>query len=63
MTRSLTLRRETLAALTEAELGGVAGGYDPAKAATGAGSTCPLIECAGLKSWVGHCPTLPECPA
>jgi len=58
MTRSLTLRREALAALTDEQLGGVAG----AGAVTAQGSTCPVVECAGLKSWVGYCPTLPECP-
>ena len=58
MTRSLGLRRETLAALTDDQLGDVVAGH----AITVQGNTCPLIECAGLKSWVGHCPTLPECP-
>lgn len=60
MKRSLSLKRETLAALSAHDLAGVAGAQ---QAITAQGSTCPLIECAGLKSWVGHCPTLPECPA
>lgn len=60
MKRTLTLRRETLADLTAEQLGSVAGGIG---AITAQGRTCPVIECAGLKSWVGHCPTLPECPA
>lgn len=60
MKRSLTLKRETLADLGEDQLGRVAGA---ANAITVQGWTCPVAECAGLKSWVGHCPTLPECPA
>jgi hypothetical protein len=55
--RTLTLSRETLAELSSTELGSVVGG-----AITAQGRTCPLIDCAGLESWVGHCPTLPECP-
>ncbi|HEV2891200.1 MAG TPA: hypothetical protein VGX28_12565 [Frankiaceae bacterium] len=61
MTRSLTLKRETLTPLTAAELGGVAAGATT-NAITAIGRTCPVLECAGLESWVGHCPTLPECP-
>ncbi|HEX8003099.1 MAG TPA: hypothetical protein VF519_10440 [Mycobacteriales bacterium] len=57
MKRTLTLSRETLAELSSTELGSVVGG-----AITAQGRTCPLIDCAGLESWVGHCPTLPECP-
>lgn len=58
MKRSLKLRHETLAALTDEQLGDVVGGH----AITAQGRTCPVVECAGLESWVGHCPTLPECP-
>lgn len=58
MTRSLTLRRESLAALSDDQLGDVVAGL----AITAQGSTCPVVECAGLRSWVGHCPTFPECP-
>lgn len=58
MKRSLTLRAEHLAALTDDQLGDVVGG----QVITGLAKTCPVVECAGLKSWVGHCPTLPECP-
>ena len=59
MKRSLTLRRESLAALSDDQLGEVAGAH----AITAQGATCPLLDCVGLRSWVGYCPTLPECPA
>lgn len=42
MTRSLTLKRETLAALTPGELAGVAGAQPDY---SGQGLTCPLLVC------------------
>jgi hypothetical protein len=59
MTRSLTLRRETLAALTVPELAGVHGGHPQY---TDWAQTCPVVQCLGWTSYVGACPTLPECP-
>ena len=59
MKRSLTLKRDALAPLTTGELHGVNGA---AGAITGQGFTCPFAECTKLGSYVGHCPTLPECP-
>lgn len=43
MKRALTLKRETLAPLTDFELSAVAGG----QAITGQGATCPLLRCLG----------------
>lgn len=59
MTRSLTLRREALAALADADLGAVAGGAQW----SGDALTCPLVGCTrALTIQRGYeCSTFPWC--
>lgn len=55
MKRTLMLKREALAALTEDELGGMAGGYEPT------GASCPLLVCK-LSVLHPQCPSAFTCP-
>lgn len=52
MKRTLHLKRETLTELTAEDLHTVVGGAD----ATGRGTTCPLLDCVGVRSLVPACP-------
>jgi len=64
--RTLTLKRESLAELTDADLMRMPGGA--AAAATGVGSTCPVTECITRAfscgptcGYTGCCPTIENC--
>lgn len=58
MNRSLTLRRETLAELADADLSAVAGGHQYS-----AGLTCPLLRCLnGFTQDHGTCASGLGCP-
>lgn len=56
MKRTLMLKRETLAALTEDELGGLAGAADALS-----GTSCPALLCK-LSVLHPHCPSAFTCP-